>query len=724
MKAALRAALAAGVLMLAAGTSGAGFAADSCLAPIPPDKARFQPLTVNARPWEQPRIRADHPRLYVDAEALRRLKARWRDPAYQAIVRLYKGKRDPLSLALQHLATGNSDACHAAVPEAVAAPYKLAGPPEAVYGDEASLVFDWCYGALLPAERSLLVTAIDANNARREAALDKRFQWHEAHYLGFHAYLQGVLAIEGEPGAVSRLAKAEAAIQNYTEFANEVHGDGTYKTYAYQDLFLVTPAILWSMATGEDMVRRSQFLLHRPEVLLRLLSADGRDFTPGPGDQAADARGMLMTDQRPSALGPLILAGYLKDGLAQFTGELIRRGQGWGRPSDPQWLALLLVDDRVKPVPPSAAGLRASRLMPIGGMVNLRSGWSFGAGGADHRPDTVAWFYVGPRTEHAEPDAGHISIWRGRDDLITTGANYFGSPSAYRDRWGGLSFARNTMVFSPAGAAQPDRDGSQITDSRPSDVKQLSAARYPVANRLIWYPGAILYQGGITGYRDENGIVTAVGDATAAYDPRYVKRYTRTVAFVRPGLFIIRDLFSIEDVGRVRALFHLRQAPEVAGLRPVEGTAAAGILEAEGNRAVVRRGDSTAVIQLLWPRSAKLRAVGGTGYENYIDGADIDPATSAQTWLLDPRRKDLANRMEVVKGQWRLEIETDPSTAHGEMITAVSVGPRGGQTPQVALQANGVNQLVVVEEGGHRIEVPLPPAPAEAPQQIACAEAQ
>lgn len=724
MKAATRAVLVAGALMLAAGAADEGFAAASCLAPIPSDQARFQPLTVNARLWGEAKIRTGHPRLYVDAEALQRLKVRWRDPAYQAVVRLYKGKKDPLSLALQYLATGDADACHAAVPEAVATPYTLAGPPQAVYGDESDLVFDWCYRALSPAERSLLVTAIDSANAQREAALNKHFQWHEAHALGFHAYLQGVLAIEGEPGAPSRLAKAQASIQNYTEFANEVHGDGTYKTYAYQDLFLTTPAILWSMATGDDMVRRNQFLLHRPEVLLRLLSADGRDFVPGPGDQAADARGMLMADQRPSALGPLILAGYLKDGLAQFTGQLIRRGQGWGRPSDPQWLALLLVDDRVKPVPPTAAGLPPSRLMPIGGMVNLRSGWSFGTGTTAREPDITAWFFVGPRTEHAEADAGHIAIWRGNDDLITTGANYFGSPSAYRDRWGGLSFARNTMVFSQSGVAQPDRDGSQITESRPADVKLLSAARYPVAHRLIWYAGAILYQGGITGYRDENGLVTAVGDGTAAYDPSHVERYTRTVVFVRPGLFIIRDLFALGDVDRVRALFHLRQAPEVAGLQPVQGTAAAGILEAQGSRAVVQRGASAATIQLLWPPTAKLRAVGGAGYENYIDGADVDPATTAQTWLLDPRRKDLARRMEVEKGQWRLEIETDPSSANGEMITAISVGPRGRPAPRIAVQGDGADQRVVVEEGGHRIEVPLPPAPTEAPQQIACAELQ
>jgi hypothetical protein len=58
------------------------------------------------------------------------------------------------------------------------------------------------------------------------------------------------------------------------------------------------------------------------------------------------------------------------------------------------------------------------------------------------------------------------------------------------------------------------------------------------------------------------------------------------------------------------------------------------------------------------------------------------------------------------------------------MITAISVGPRGRPAPRIAVQGDGADQRVVVVEGGHRIEVPLPPAPAEAPQQIACAELQ
>ncbi|MEA2779464.1 MAG: hypothetical protein QOK29_1008 [Rhodospirillaceae bacterium] len=665
----------------------------------------MRPLTVNPRPWGTPTIRPDHPRLYIDATRLQRLRSRWSDPAYAPIVRLYLRKSDPLSLALNYLAIGDSALCHAAAATAVSEPYKIAGPPAATYGDVSALVFDWCYAALSPAEKTALVALIEANNRTREEALGKRFQWHEAHYTGFQAYLLGVLAIEGEPGASHRLAKAQNAIQNFTELGNEVHGDGTYKTYAYQDLFLATPSILWSVATGQDAVRRNQYLIHRSEVLLRLLSADGSDFIAGSGDQVADSRGMLPGNQRPSALGPLMLADYLQDGVAQYTGELIRRKQGWSRAkSDPQWLALLYYNDALKPVPPTEAALTPVRFMPVGGMVNMRSGWNMGAASASN---IDAWFYAGPRTEHAEPDVGHFIIRRGDDDLIVDGANYFGSPSKYKDMWGGLSFARNTMVFSPAGAPDPDRAGSQRTDI----IKERSAERFPLADRLIWHSAAIGDSGEISDFSDDGRVAMATGEGTAAYDPRYVKSYSRTMIYARPNVFILRDRFAVAGVDRIRMLIRSRERPQIPGLQAIRGSADAGILEAQGNTVTILRGQSQATIQILSPASVKIRAVGGPGYENYIDGADVDPASTAQDWLRDPSRRDLSERLQRIRGQWRVEFETTPDQARGEMIAVISVGPRDDAAPAVTLGRAGGEEIVSVTKAGDSpIDVHLPEA--------------
>ena len=717
----------------------------SCAATPPPESERHRLLTENPHPWPAPTLRADHPRLFLDAAHLKRLRTHWTDPAYKSLADEYNNGNDPLSLALRGVAANDADSCRRAA-RAVAendspvlnlssgppgdTNMKLFGLPQTNYGDASALVFDWCYATLTPDIKAKLVAHIEQQNAMREAALNTKFQWHEAFYNGFHAYLMGVLAIEGEPGATHRLQKAQNALQNWTEMGNELDGDGSYKTYTHQDLFFFTPPILWSLATGQDVVRRNRFLLHHAEFLLRRLSPDGADFIAGPGDQSADARGMIITLQNPSPFGPLMLADYLHDGFAQWLGQFLLEKQGFGeRVDNPRWLDLIFHDDALAPEPPVSAELPLTRYMREGGMVNVRSGWNIGQ---PRNEDIDAWFYLGPATAHAESDAGHFTLWRGADDLITEGSNYLGRPTKYHVLWSALSFARNTAVFSPAHGALPDLEGSQLppptmiyddgrafgsvgaqflvdavetADFKASQLK-LTAEHHPVADRLIWYPGSVGYQGEITDFRDLGQVAIATGDAAAAYDPAHVVAYRRSFVAVKPDVFIIRDAFDLRDVGRIRMLFHHRERPDIAGFNAVKGSAEGGILEKRGDRITIYRGTSQAVIQLLSPGQATLRLVGGPGYDHYIDDTNIDARAGAAGWLNG--QPDFPARLERVRGIWRSEIETDPATAGGEMVTAISVGPRGAAIPDIRL-VKGVNgeAVQVARPDGTKIEVRL-----------------
>jgi hypothetical protein len=735
-----------------------------CLTPAPPASQRFHPLTETPpHPWPAPTIRADHPRLFFDAEHLRRFRAHWNDPSpnYAAVVKQYKYDTglDPVTEALRGLAINDADACRLAAQTVLGAGWRptknlasappggfdwsLFGPPQYAYGDADALVFDWCYSSLTAEMKSRLVAKIERQNAVREAALDKKFQWHEAHFLGMHAYLMGVLAIQGEPGASDRLQKAQNVLQNWTDLANELHGDGSYKTYTYQDNFFITPAILWSMATGQDAVRRNRFIMNHADYLLRRLSQDGKDFIAGPGDQPADARGMSIPLQKPSPLGPLMIADYLHDGLAQWLGQFLLEKQGFGkRWNDPLWLDLIFHDDRLTATPPSTAGTALIRYLPQGGIVDMRSGWNIGTAGAH---DIDAWFYLGPMTEHAETDAGDFTLWRGNDDLIVDGADYFSRPTRYHLLWGALSFARNTAVFSPVGSATPDLDGSELPpptmvydDARAygdvgaerliknesaetrTRLATLSAEAYPVANRIIWYPEYAAYLGRITDFHDGGAIAAVTGDATAAYDPRHVESYRRSVIDVKPDIFIIRDRFRLRDIARVRMLFHTRERPDAPGLQIVKGSEAAGILEGKGNRVTIARGQSQATIQVLHPDPATIRMVGGQGFENYIDGTNIDPRTTSAAWLL--KQPDFPGMLARVTGTWRAEIETDPATAGDEMIVVISVGARGAIPPTARLVRDGADEAIELRRAnGAPIEVRLPGIDEAGPDLAACA---
>jgi hypothetical protein len=739
-------------LFLLAPTLALAAAEGSSCVPPPPESERFLPLTEQPHPWGVPTLRPDHPRLFLDAAHLQRLRRHWRDPAYASIVHEYAFDTtlDPLSQALRGVAEDDPAACRLAARTVAGDDWRpkmnlssgppggtdmsLFGPPETVYGDAAALVFDWCYAALAPDLKARLVAKIEAANERRETALNRQFQWHEAHFSGFHAYLMGVLAIEGESGASHRLQKAQNALQNWTELGNELHGDGSYKTYTYQDLFLIAPAILWSLATGQDVVRRNQFILHHAEFLLRRLSPDGKDFVAGPGDQAADARGMNFRLQNPSALGPLMIADYLRDGFAQWLGQYLLEKQGFGeRWDNPRWLDLIFHNDNLTPVPPANARIPPVRYMQAGGMVDFRSGWNID--GAGQSPDIDAWFYLGPATAHAETDAGHFTLWRGADDLITEGANYLSRPTKYHMLWSALSFARNTAVFSPAGTATPDLEGSQLPPATMvySDAQLYgdvgaqrlvagesgatraaallaSAEAYPAANRLIWYPGAIGYLGAIDDVRDLGGVAIAGGDATAAYDPAHVESYRRGVVYVKPDIFIIRDRFALKDDGRVRVLFHHRERADIGAFKIVRGSAEAGILESGGDRITIARGASQAAIQVLWPPSPTLRLVGGPGYEQEIDGAEIDARTGAADWLL--KQPDFPERLARITGIWRIEIETASAAAQGEIVLVIGVGPRGATPPSARLLRDKTGETVELRRrDGTMLDVALVDAP-------------
>ncbi|HXE15920.1 MAG TPA: hypothetical protein VN632_01730 [Stellaceae bacterium] len=738
--------LAAAAMILAAAPLDAA-TSDMCRPP-PPASQRFQKLTETPpHPWSTPTIRSDHPRLFFDAVHLARFRAHWTDPAYASVVKEYKFDvgLDPVRQALRGLAVKDDAACRLAARTVAADGWKpkknlssgppggfdweIFGPPDYVYGDAEALVFDWCYFALTPELKTRLVTKIEARNAMREASLDKKFQWHEAHFLGLHAYLMGVLAVAGEPGAADRLQKAQNALQNFTDIGNELHGDGGYKTYSYQDTFLIVPSILWSMATGQDVVRRNQFIMNHADFLLRRLSQDGTDFVAGPGDQASDERGMVIRLQNPSALGPLMIADYLHDGSAQWLGQFLLEKQGFGKRWDnPRWLDLIFHDDALTPVPPSRAAIPPVRYLAQEGMVDFRSAWNIGQPGVD---DIDAWFYLGPMTEHAETDSGHFTLWRGNDDLITEGANYLSRPTRYHLLWSALSLARNTEVFSPVGSSSPDLEGAQLppptmiyddarlfgdvgaerlvkaeSDATRSHLATLSAEAYPVANRIIWYPEYAAYLGRIYDFADSAAVARAAGDASAAYDPNHVLSFRRSVIDVKPDVFIIRDRYRLRDVATARMFFHTREKPAVPGLRVIKGSETAGILEGHGNRITVTRGQSQATIQILSPPGATIRLLGGPGFENYVDGNNVDARGNTADWLT--KQPDFGARIARITGTWRIEIENSHPERDGETVVAIAAGPRGAAAPTVRLLGNGGAEGVELRRGGgHPVVVSL-----------------
>ena len=67
--------------------------------------------TTHPNPLPLSIVHSEHPRLWFNSDNVDVLRARWTDPAFAGIVNKYRGKNDPISLALEGLATNNAFKC-------------------------------------------------------------------------------------------------------------------------------------------------------------------------------------------------------------------------------------------------------------------------------------------------------------------------------------------------------------------------------------------------------------------------------------------------------------------------------------------------------------------------------------------------------------------------------------------------------------------------------------
>jgi hypothetical protein len=664
--------------------------------------------TTHPNPLPLSTIRSGHPRIWFNADNVDLLRQRWNDPAYTDIVNKYQGRGDALSLALEGLATNNASKCSQAAASASYS-YRPQGDQEAGFVDSISLVFDWCYNYLDSGQRADLVSKI--KNLRNEHLNNPNqgirnfyFDWHETYLYNTFAYIGTVLAIEGEPGVSSELSNAQNLLQNLQEFADEVSGDGGYRTYFYQGTIQILPFLMWSSATDLDFASRSAFTKNFAKWAVYKLSPTGHGFVRGPADDEASEPGY--TNDMLSAGGFYLLASHFDDSVAQWLGDQIRSEFGqtrhWWRVTDgPSFLSLVHYDPHRSAQSPAQAGMSLTRRFNKIGMVHVRSSWSSG-------PDVIhSWFYNGPAEAHFVEAQNHFTIWRGDDPLIMRGGNYLGTPSVYRQHYGGHTISENSVVFSPAGSGNPDHEGGQSLEFT---SQALNASKYPVAARVGSWSYQHRYRGEIAHFEDTSRYTSVSGNTEKVYDPEHVNSYVRDFVYLKPDIFLIRDRFSTTNVSTIRSLIHSRRKPLYDGpTTVVQGSSSAGIIESTGDHFELRNGNSQADVKVLWPANPKLRFVGGQGYESLADGYNPDPWTTCQDWLRNSSA--LAERIELIEDQWRTEIEVTPSQAQGNLFYAIFVSDTSvDEKPVFSTSREGLDIVVHISRDGETIEMVFPAA--------------
>jgi hypothetical protein len=645
-----------------------------------------------AEPWPLPKMRtnADGSRYYrimMGSQGPKRLKARWTDPAYDSITKLHKGKTNALSRSLEYVATGNRSLVQGAFDDAMAQAYKLYTDFNQLYTDKACFVLDWCYDALTADQRSQLVQKILDNMAQRRVELDKRWNLHEAHYFGYHSWVFNALAIAGEPGVSADITRQLArAVQHHTGWVNDDAPDGAVIPYAYQSAQWCVLAYAYGLGTDQDMRQRALFLKHRPEHALRL-AANGKQTLAFPNDSSCEASGFGQVNFSVQAMEMYWIADYMRDDKAQFVANKIKAKWGtWSRNDnlEPIWSILTSLADDLPGADPGFALSNAD----ANNVVLSRSSWA-----APDTTDVSAFLSVGHVGQHDCPRGGHLNVWRGKDELLSSGSNYLGSPSQNKDNWEKRSWSHNCLHFRPSSGATPEKDGSQTltfpwvksSELAPNPVR----LHYFASDSVIDAPYSLA--GRLWDYRDNGDVLIATADLTKCYDPARVTRYWRTLIHVRPGDFLLWDRWACTGTSSVDARFFSRQEPGI------------------GTKAVtINRGGSVALITPL--TAAKMSSFGGPGKEQVIDGShnwlcvdSIEPGSTphyCQDWV--KTHPDHTGRIGRNKGQWVTTFRVDPAV--GECLLAIQAGASDATpaSPELAASADGY----VVTIGGVTVNLP------------------
>jgi hypothetical protein len=674
------------------------------------------PNAAVTNPWPLPTLPLPpHPRIFLTPTRLAIFRARWANPGplFAELKNQINGDGQAPSQLIRYLATGDLTQLTACYNTAAATTNQLYGGQYTMYAGIGPFLLDWGYNDLTPTQRATLIAQQEAWSVLRENAASNGPIAGCGDVQGYQAYTMGVLACEGEPGFTSRIETLRSLLQNVCAWIDETMADGHWTGYPIMLPNWMMCVLAYHDVCGQLAQVKGRFKCgaNHTRLLQYRVTSGGWNQIAAPSDHRAIGSVASTPNVPPRQEGTIggqcgdkayQYAAYstlMGDGFAQWmanacSGQNMTRKwtDGWeSNTLHPAYLAMMLYDPTLPATPPST--LPNSAIFPLPGQVAFRGGWSNPTKTVRGWLHSPLYQYINHDTRHA----GCLEIWRGDDMLICNPYTYAGQPCRWQDGnqpppprrmvVGDYSMCKSTLLFSPPGSAYPDRFGSQSATMNPA-----STAAFPIGNffggpHTTWLYGTV---GNFVCNSDAPGAkAQATADYTNAYYPNStVTSVQRTVAYVNgadetKGTFFVQDNFTLVpgSVDRIRALWGMRQKPiGMTGETVIAGGTTAGLLTYPNQKVVIQWRNSQATIQMVSPTPTVLRLVGGghgingapagPGYESYFDGVNVDYTLNGQAGRTPPQEMR-------INGCWRLECETTPAAANGQMYFAITVGDIG-----------------------------------------------
>lgn len=453
------------------------------------------------------------------------------------------------------------------------------------------------------------------------------------------------------------------------------HEGGEYVGIGIGQAIYQVPA-MWRAATGEDLFQSEPALRGFLDFIVYRKQPDGTDFRWGD----AGFFDKIVPDLNALALEYRHAAAY---NLHPPRPEPSPTSWPWGPLSD----ATLLNPNARAQMP------LAKRFDGIG-LVVARSDWSPDATYVSFKAGDNFW-------SHSHLDQGAFTIHKRGGLALDSGLYGPKYGSDHHMNYTYQSIAHNLVtVTDPADTAESDgkvrrriaNDGGQ---RRIGSGWGLASAPIDLTD---WLDQRSLYHTGrIAGYAETPDHVVAIADITPAYTnassgsgefshrTRRVERFWRTFVYDRAADVIL--VFDVVDATRPefekRWLLHTTGTPRLSGPRFTvdSGQASGGILHG----------------MVLQPASPRLQAIGGPGFEFWVDGKNYDEGGAIDQTI--NRRGQPAE-----PGRWRIEVS--PPAARKDDIFLVALSPRGhpGERPpdMALLKADALTGVEIRSATGPR----------------------
>ncbi|MBI3946232.1 MAG: hypothetical protein HY321_09960 [Armatimonadetes bacterium] len=664
-----------------------------------------------------PRIRADHPRLFLNADtwpAVRnraltverdlfdRMKARVDAIAVEDIRSDNYGMQ-AMEAAFVYRATGDQAALEKArrmLPVTVEGLLQARKPPSGEYSFSSlawAAALDWVWNDLPVPERRSLAAAMTRYawfRVSEAKALGQLAVWPH-YYVHSMFWFVGVALLDADADdaqyarAVSLLGIGRKQFQDrFASLIDAAGEDGVWQTNPDYDLAEVPNPVFaflntWRPATGSEMPRDWALVGVSPHYALRTTVGMGRGhikyFNYAGHSNGCWGFGQVHSDCLYDFLGHYIhlfgasnpeeaaIASYLR-------GRMVETGAG---PSDGRFpLFRMLATDLEKAPPPALPpGLPVARFLASVGMVFMSSGF-----GPD---DTYALFsqgggIVGRRHDY---DAAHFSIYKKGFLALDTGTRFAlpHSPN-YRHQ----TVAHNAVLIQMPGERFPNSLGPVISNAGGQNRPPENAA--PLAFET-----------------DPLYAYTAI-DAAPVYNPEKCARMVRQLLYLPPDHFVVFDRVTSAKAEYAKTwLLHTANEPVVAGKE----------FRADQDRGRI-------FCRTLLPLDAVLEKIGGPGKEFWADGrnwaiTDAFQEPGAGNWW---KRFGRGNtEPPEAMGRWRVEVKPGAARTEDyflhliqasdqtvEKMVESRVSEMGSQV-ELTFTANGRTYTVALnkagEVGGH-----------------------